>query len=155
MVEFSWVPIPNEKIGTVYLLLCDIEIQNSYGEWQTFTSKLDTGADMTLMEENDYYSLGYTFDNNQEMNFTTVDNREISRKVGNLNMKIDGHIINEVPVAFSKEPVKTLLLGRLRIFDPFEICFDNIIKQTTIRHSSTESLQPSAYVISTADFIST
>jgi gag-polyprotein putative aspartyl protease len=139
MAKFSWLPIPDKRLGTVYFPLCDVEIQNTYGEWETFTFKVDSGADMTLMEENNYYSLGYHFDDIKEIEFGSIHDRKFSTIIGNLNMKIGGHTINNVPVAFSKKPIKTLLLGRLKIFDNFEICFDNTKKQTIIRHSSTES----------------
>jgi hypothetical protein len=134
MIGFPWVPIPHEKIGTIYLPLCEIEIQNSYGEWITFVFKVDSGADMTLMEAHDYLSLGYSFDNDLEIDSTSIRDRKFSTIIGNLNMKIGNDVIKSVPVAFSKEPIQTLLLGRFKVFDHFEICFDHVKKRTGIRH---------------------
>jgi hypothetical protein len=116
MAEFFWVPIRDGRIGTVYLSLCDIEIQNSYGVWQTFTFKVDSGADMTLMEEGDYYSLGYNFHDNDKIDFTDVQDKAFTTKIGKLNMKIDGHVIDNVPVAFSKKTNSDIVAWPLEDF---------------------------------------
>jgi hypothetical protein len=134
MVKFPWVPLgEHEKIGTIFLPMCDVDIQKKNWEWMKFSLKVDTGADLTTMEACDRYSLGFGLDGCEEVNGTNITDKKFSTYVDNLKMRIGKQKLEDVPVAFSKKPIKTLLLGRTKILEYFEICFDNKGKQTIFK----------------------
>jgi hypothetical protein len=49
-----------------------------------------------------------------------------------LNVKIDSFVMRRVPIGFSAKPIKTLLLGRARIFDLLNVYLDCKSKETII-----------------------
>jgi hypothetical protein len=134
MVEFSWIPIEMVEIGTMYMPFCEADIQSKNGQWITFSFKVDSGADMTLMEVDNCYSLGFDLDGCKQIDSTSSRDTKFPTFIRKLKMKIGDQILDDVPVAFSTKPIKTLLLGRFKIFEQFEICFDGVNKRTILRH---------------------
>ena len=132
MVEFPWVPVTTEE-GIKYLPLGEIDIQTRMGDWMTFGFKLDSGADMTLMEEQDCCTLGYTVNDCKEQQYSSVNNDGHTCYVRGFNIRIGDNIIEDVPIAFSKEPIQVLLLGRKRVLDCLEMCFYGVKKRTIFR----------------------
>ena len=130
MVEFPWVPVVFKKIGRVYLPLCDVEIKSKYGRWITFNFKVDSSADMTLMQVYDCYTLGYTLGDCKHHFSSNINKEKFRTHVRNFDIRIGDDIAKDVPIAFSVKPIETLLLGRMKIFDNFIVCFDDIKKQT-------------------------
>lgn len=118
MPEFPWVPVPYEKIGLVYLPLCEVEIKSKNGRWIRVGFEVDSGAGMTLMEMDDP---------------TNVNKKKFLTHVRNFDIKIGKDMIKDVPIAFSVKPIEIPLLGRMKIFDYFRVCFDDVKKQTTFR----------------------
>jgi hypothetical protein len=132
MVEFPWIPVPTDS-GINYLPMGEIEIQSRSGDWLTFGFKLDSGADMTLMQEQDCYTLGYAVKDCVKRNYSNANSAGHIGYVRDFNIKIGDNIINGVPIAFSKKPIRVLLLGRKKIFDQLEMCFDGVNKRTILR----------------------
>jgi hypothetical protein len=134
VIKFPWVPFgEHEKIGTIFLPMCDVDIQNKNGKWMQFSLKIDTGADVTTMELGELYSLGFGLDGCKEAEGTSITDKKFSTYLGNLKMRVGKKILEDVPVAFSKKPIKTSVLGRSKILEYFENCFDYRRKQTIFK----------------------
>ena len=70
----------------------------------------------------------------KQIDSTSSGDTKFPTFIRKLKMKIGDHVLNDVPVAFSTKPIKTLMLGRFKIFEHFEICFDGVNKRTILRH---------------------
>jgi hypothetical protein len=93
--------------------------------------KVDSGADTTLMQECDCVLLGYTFDDCNQHSYYGINKQEtVQCFIHYFNIKIGDFVINEVPISFSTKPIANPLLGRSKIFDMLDICFDSKNKHT-------------------------
>jgi Aspartyl protease len=72
---------------------------------------VDSGADMTLMEVDNCYSLGFDLNGCKQIDSTSSGDTKFPTFIRKLKMKIGDHVLSNVPVAFSTKPIKTLVLG--------------------------------------------
>jgi hypothetical protein len=86
--EFSWIPIEMVEIGTMYMPLCEVDIQTKSGQWITFSFKVDSGADMTLMEVDNCYSLGFDLNGCKQIDSTSSRDTKFPTFIRKLKMKI-------------------------------------------------------------------
>lgn len=98
---------------------------------------------MTLMEEQDCYTLGCTVKDCVEQNYSNVNSDGHIGYMRAFNIRIGDNIINGVPIAFSKEPIQLLLLGCKKVFDHLEMCFDGVNKRTILRDIGKSNCPPS------------
>lgn len=109
--------------------ICEVEVRKKDGTWMGFIFKIDSGADTTLMNESDCNGLGYSLANCPRLEFNT-SGKVIRTRIRMLDMRISGYVIKNVPVAFSPDPIKTLLLGRAKIFHKLDVYFLHKHKNT-------------------------
>ena len=123
-IAFEWFDTDNLILGTrTYIPICEFEIRKKDGTWVPFIFKIDSGADTILMKESDCYDLGYSLADCQQLEFDTAGDRAVRNYVRTLDVKVSGYVIEDVPIAFTANPIKMLLLGRAKIFEIFDICF--------------------------------
>ena len=93
--------------------------------------KVDSGADMTLL--NKYYCslLGYSFDDDLTQHaYYNINGSIIKCGRRHFDIKIGGFLMRNVPISFSAEHIALPLLGRSSIFDTLHVFFDSRNKCT-------------------------
>jgi hypothetical protein len=130
-INFGWKK-SSSVFDNVYAPIVIVELQNSDGDWQGFELKVDSGAVITLMNPDDCIALGYKLDDGENKTLNVADNSELKVRVFRINVKIgDSKIPQEVRVAFAEKPIRELLLGRLDIFNHFNILLEGKILRTS------------------------
>ncbi len=99
-----------------------------------YVFKIDSGSDLTFMNKEDCYELGYMLSECKERTYTDTDtHNQIARiYVKKFNIRIGDYDIKKVPIAFSSKPIQMYLLGRAKIFNSVDICFHSKSKNTLI-----------------------
>jgi hypothetical protein len=104
--------------------------------WLEHVFKIDSGSDITFMNKQECYNLGYTLSDCETRYYTDTNNGTYRVYVRPFTVKIGGgsgdYEIKKVPIGFSSKRVPMNLLGREKIFDSLNICFDCESKQTVI-----------------------
>jgi hypothetical protein len=124
-----------------------VEFQKFDGKWQEFHLKIDTGAIITamkrlvlmvicmflvMMDPGDCELLGFNLTDGEEADLTTADNSKLKVFVHNIKLKIGNDILpSTVRVAFAATQISELLLGRLDIFNFFDITLQQRTMQIT------------------------
>jgi hypothetical protein len=132
IVPYPWRP-GLSVFGPIKVPFATVEIQNSDNEWEEFVMKIDSGAIVTLMNPEDCTLLGYTLNVDNEVTFKDAQDNNLPTCVLRLNMRFGDIILSDVPVAFAKRRVPDLLLGRIKIFDYFDISLLGRIGLSTFR----------------------
>jgi len=81
---------------------------------------IDSGAVITLLNKDDCDLLGYQLTSGTPYKIKGIGGNEIQTYVHSIDMKVGDEPI-KVRVAFSDSPKHALVLGRLDVFDKFEI----------------------------------
>ncbi len=121
-IEFKYRKMESTIVGTIERPIADIFVQSKEGEWIEFHPFIDSGADITLLP----YSFGIMLGLSKEVG----DIKELKgvRGIGlpviitKVMMRI-GEIELEPRVAWALIEEAPPLLGRLDIFDKFNITF--------------------------------
>jgi hypothetical protein len=130
-IAFEWFDADATILGIkVYWPICELEIRKKDGTWVPFIFKIDSGADMILMKESDCRDLGYSLADCEQAQFDTASDKAVKTRVRMLDVRISGYVIDKIPIAFSASPIKTLLLGRAKLFETLDICFLHEHKST-------------------------
>jgi predicted aspartyl protease len=109
-----------------------VEFQKFDGKWQEFHLKIDTGAIITAMNPGDCELLGFNLTDGEEADLTTANNSKLKVFVHNIKLKIGNDILpSTVRVAFAATQISELLLGRLDIFNFFDITLQQRTMQIT------------------------
>jgi hypothetical protein len=109
-----------------------MSIQKKDNAWVDYVFKIDTGSDVTFMNTGDCIDLGYRLNDCKRRYYTNTNNEKYRLYLKNFNIKIGDYVIKRVPIGFSAKPIKTLLLGRAKVFDLLNVCFDCKSRQTII-----------------------
>jgi hypothetical protein len=129
-IAFEWQLYHDDILGDQYLPVCTIEIKTKDGEWRSEVLKVDSSADTILMDEDDCTVLGYKFDDCIPYLYHDVNRTYVKCFIQYFDVRIGGFVINDVPISFSTRPISSSLLGRSKIFDLLDICFDGKNKYT-------------------------
>ncbi len=121
-IEFKYRKMESTIVGTIERPLADIFVKSKDGDWIEFHPFIDSGADITLLP----YSFGIMLDLSKELG----DIKELKgvRGIGlpviitRVKMRI-GEVELEPRVAWALIEEAPPLLGRLDIFDKFNITF--------------------------------
>ena len=120
-IDFDWVRV-SSVFGPLYKPVANVEFETNAHEWQSFELKVDSGAVVTLLNADDCSLLGYKLNDGEEKKLKVANNGEVIVRIHKIRMKIgDITLPNEVRVAFAEHQVPELLLGRLDVFNHFEI----------------------------------
>jgi Aspartyl protease len=130
-LAFAWYSAKT-NYGQTYVSFCRIEIQKRNEQWLKRELKIDSGADMTLLEKHDLSTLGYTPDDREGVDVENITEKKSPASMRRFNIKIGDFIINDVPIAFSDKPVRNLLLGRAKIFESINILFHKRTRHTIL-----------------------
>ena len=92
------------------------------GGWQEFWVDVDSGAVVSFFNKDDCKTLGYELKDGSFCEIKSVGGTVMPCYIHSLDMKIGDEIIT-ARVAFSDTPKHGLLLGRLDVFNYFEVDF--------------------------------
>ncbi len=121
-IEFQYRKMESLIVGTIKRPVADILVRSEDGEWIEFHPFIDSGADITLLP----YSFGIMLGLSKELK--NIKELKGVRGIGlpviitHVKMRI-GEIELEPRVAWALIEEVPPLLGRLDIFDRFEIIF--------------------------------
>jgi hypothetical protein len=132
-IDFDWKK-SNSVFGPGYKPVASVGFETSKDDWEEFQLKIDSGAVITLMNPGDCLALGYKLEDGDRKILNVADNTELAVRVHKIRIKIGNRTLpNRVRIAFAERPIRELLLGRLDVFDHFEICLNMQILQSTIK----------------------
>lgn len=117
-------PYQYKKIeyGKVFNPYISVPVRASWG-WQNLWFLVDSGADTTMLTLSLAKQLKIPFNINKETKIFGIGEKSIVAFPGNITLKLGDNIIEARSYLIDAED-STLLLGRLDIFDRFNIYFD-------------------------------
>lgn len=135
---FDWQLEKSEVLGLIKRPIAEIAIKDSEGEWQPIFLYVDSGADISLIRRSFGELLGIEIEKGRCAKFGGVSGKKIETYIHRVELQI-GKFTLETNVAFSKDDTTPNLLGRLGIFETFEIHFKNKTERTCfIREEETD-----------------
>ena len=134
------IEFPLREIKTEFGPLLDPTIElhvNTSVGYRRFRFFLDTGADFTMMPNSAAELLGLNLEEAQERKVTGIEGSGVSARLGRITLKV-GFMEVTIPCLFSSIESMPFLLGRMEIFDRFNIAFDNQRKRVILESYSPE-----------------
>lgn len=108
------------RYGTILRPYATIFLKNSEGEWITFFSLVDSGADYIIMPKSACELLGYHLEDGEQRTIKGVC-CEITVYLHRIETRIGDKVLN-AQVLFAEKEVP-FLLGREDVFNAFQILF--------------------------------
>ncbi len=121
MIIFTYRKERGKITGTVYRPVAKVYIKSIEGEWIPFAPYIDSGADITLIPYTLGLKLGFRI-SEEITNLHGVRGIGLPVEVRKVKMRI-GNVELEPRVAWALIEEAPPLLGRLDIFDKFNITF--------------------------------
>jgi len=110
--------------------MATVEFQDSDNDWQEFHLKIDSGAVVTLLNRGECELLKYKLEDGEREKLSVANDSSIYVRIHQIKLKIGNVTLpNPVRIAFAETKVPALLLGRLDIFEFFDITLRERIKQ--------------------------
>ncbi len=131
MIEFPFVTKPSIRYGTLYIPIAKISVQTTQG-FEAVSFLIDSGADLTVISYDLGRRAGWTIseeDTILQLAGITGESSFVEREIG---MIIGAHRFR-CRVAWAQDPNVTDVLGRLNIFDFFNIEFQQSKRRTLFR----------------------
>ena len=111
------------EFGEVFNPYISIPVKASWG-WQNLWFLVDSGADTTMLTLSLANQLGLNVNKNKKTELFGIGENSVPAYPGKINLKL-GNFIFDARCYFIDAEDSTLLLGRLDIFDKFNIYFDS------------------------------
>ena len=121
-IEFSYRKMESSLVGTIERPVAEILMQTPQGEWIEFHPFIDSGADITLLPYSFGLMLGLSRDFGEIKELKGVRGIGLPVVISKVKMRI-GDVELEPKVAWALIEGVPPLLGRLDIFDKFDITF--------------------------------
>lgn len=118
---FDWGIIEKQSsIGVMFRPMMHLQIRSKFGDWKKFIGEIDSGSPVTLFNESDCEFLGYDLKNGKPFDIYGIFGDKRKAYLHDLNIKIGKDIVKS-KIAFTEGPHHKQLIGRIDIFDNFEI----------------------------------
>lgn len=111
------------EFGKVFNPYIPIPVKARWG-WQNLWFLVDSGADTTMLTLSLAYQLGLNINRNKRSQLFGIGEKSVDAYPGIIELKFDNSVI-KARCYFIDTEDSTLLLGRLDIFDKFNIYFDS------------------------------
>jgi hypothetical protein len=112
----------SKKFGKVFRPIALVEMQSYVGEWKVFYPEIDSGAIITVLNKSDCALLGYELTDGDHFLLSGVLGGETPAYIHTVGIRI-GEETFPARVAFTDGKNHKQLLGRLDIFNKFQMCF--------------------------------
>lgn len=126
---FDWKIFRSPTFGNTSLPVASVEIRSILGEWELFYPEVDSGAIISVFNESDCDLLGLRLEDGQYFEISGVLGGRTPAYIHEVDMRIGRNIIKS-KVAFTKGKSHKQLLGRLGVFNNFQILFKGKSLQT-------------------------
>jgi len=130
-MEFSYREERSRLTGVIYRPVAKIEFRSSVG-WVPEWIYVDSGADITLIPRSLGDLLGFEISTEAIQEIWGVGESRIPVIIQNIGIKLGGHVFDS-RVAWALIEEVPPLLGRMDVFDEFEIIFKQNEKKVVFR----------------------
>lgn len=131
MLISRWRTRTHRFLGTVVVPIVDLEIEDTRGAFTPFSLCVDSGAVVSLLPATATQYLGLDPEAGRPIELGGVGRFAVRARLHELTFRI-GEASTTAPFAIAASENVPGLLGRLGIFDRFEITFDPRERQTRI-----------------------
>ena len=132
MLSSKWRVRSHRYLGTIHLPIIDLEIQDARGPFVPFSVCVDSGAAVSLLPQAMATVLGLDPSAGRPIELGGAGHHGLKDRLYNLAVRLTGLPIVTVPFAIADVDNVPGLLGRLGVFDRFEITFDPTRRETRI-----------------------
>lgn len=120
------------EFGKVFNPYIPIPVKARWG-WQNLWFLVDSGADTTMLTLSLANQLGLNINKNKKSRLFGIGEKSVNAYPGKIDLKFEESVIS-VRCYFVDTEDTTLLLGRLDIFDKFNISFDSTNQKVIFNH---------------------
>ncbi|MFA4957034.1 MAG: retropepsin-like aspartic protease [Candidatus Methanoperedens sp.] len=130
-IEFSYRKENSKLIGVIYRPIAKVEFKSSMG-WVPELMYVDSGADITLIPKSLGDLLGFDIQTEEIHDVRGVGETAIPVILKNIEIKLGEYVFNS-RVAWALIEEVPPLLGRLDVFDQFDVNFTQKEKKVVFR----------------------
>ncbi len=121
------------KFGDVWAPVAVIQLQTARGQFRSIEAYLDSGAVVTLLRRSVAAEFGFVLESGRPIVLSNVGGAHTNAFVHEVNLRFSAsNPPVTAPIAFAASEGVPNLIGRLGVFDRFEITFDPIRRETRI-----------------------
>jgi|SRR3989338_1999759 len=120
------------EFGKVFNPYIPVPIKARWG-WQNLWFLVDSGADTTMLTLSLANQLGLEINKNKKTKLFGIGEKSVIAYPGKIELKI-GNFVIDTRCYFIDTEDSTLLLGRLDIFDKFNVYFDSTNQKVILNH---------------------
>lgn len=132
MLTSKWRIRSHPYLGTIHVPLIDVEIQDPQGSFVPFSLCVDSGAVVSFLPRSAMQYLGLDPGAGRAIQLGGVGHYGLRARLYDLPIRLTGLPVATVPFAIAEVDNVPGLLGRLGIFDRFDITFDPTRRETRI-----------------------
>lgn len=133
MPVYKWRQRPTRHFGRVWVPFAHLELQGTDGRFQAFALQIDSGATVSLLRRSVAELLGFRLESGQRIDVTGVGGSKTTAFVHELQTRLDDKWpLFTIPFAISSVESVPNLLGRLGVFDQFQVDFDASLRETRL-----------------------
>ena len=122
MITFYYRKMRSRVLGEILRPVADIRLQTRKGKWIKYEAFIDSGADITIIPYSVGKYIGFEMKEENLVQFQGVAGKNVPTILTKVKMRI-GEVELEPRVAWALIEEAPPLLGRLDIFDRFNITF--------------------------------
>ena len=122
MITFYYRKMRSRVLGEILRPVADIRLQTRKGKWIKYEAFIDSGADITIIPYSVGKYIGFEMKEENLVQFQGVAGKDVPTILTKVKMRI-GEVELEPRVAWALIEEAPPLLGRLDIFDRFNITF--------------------------------
>lgn len=120
------------EFGKVFNPYIPVPVKARWG-WQNLWFLVDSGADTTMLTLSLANQLGLNIEKSKRSQLFGIGEKSVPAYPGKIDLKFGNSIISTRCYFIDTEDA-TLLLGRLDIFDKFNVYFDSTNQKVTFNH---------------------
>jgi hypothetical protein len=133
---FDWKPAEEKSVfGNIRNPIAIVEIMSKSNEWEIFYPLVDSGAVVTLFNESDCELLGLNLTDGIPFKIKAAFGQQCQAYIHQVTMKIGKDTISS-RIAFTEGQDHKQYLGRIDVFDHFQICLKGKPFQTSFLRES-------------------
>lgn len=130
----AWDKLPSETFGFVWVPLVTIQLRALATRYWYFTAVIDSGAVISVLRRSSADQLGLEFASGKQAELGSVGQGRLRGRVHEIATRFEtGTDPVAVPFLIAESEDVPNLLGRLGVFDRFEITFDPQQGHTRVR----------------------
>lgn len=125
MIDFSWREELSESFGKIKRPTAEIFVKDKNNNWRALTMYIDSGADASVINRSYAELFGHNVKAGKRIRMKGFGEEEINAYLHTMKFLIGRHEV-EVRVAVAENDKVPNVLGRIDIFNVFEVQFKNI-----------------------------